>query len=82
MKRKHKVLFVLPTLMAGGAERVMSFVAQNLNKDLFETTLLVIGHKKQSSYSLENLNLEINDLKLRVLALETLVSKLDLNPGK
>ena len=56
MKRKHKVLFVLPTLMAGGAERVMSFVAQNLNKDLFETTLLVIGHKKQSSYSLENLN--------------------------
>ena len=29
--------------------------------------------------SLENLNLEINDLKLRVLALETLVSKLDLN---
>ena len=29
--------------------------------------------------SLENLNLEINDLKLRILALETLVSKLDLN---
>ena len=32
--------------------------------------------------SLENLNLEINDLKLRVLALETLVSKLDLNGMK
>lgn len=56
MKRKHKIIFVLPTLMAGGAERVMSFVSENLNKDLFETTLLVIGHKKQSSYAIENLN--------------------------
>ena len=32
--------------------------------------------------ALENLNLEINNLKLRVLALETLVSKLDLNEIK
>lgn len=56
MKRKHKVLFVLPTLVAGGAERVMSFVSQNLNKELFETTLLIIGHKNQSSYSVENIN--------------------------
>ena len=54
MKKKYKVFFVIPSLRAGGAERVMSFVAQNLNQTLFETTLVVIGSKKEYSYKIEN----------------------------
>ena len=54
MKRKHKVLFVIPSLKAGGAERVMSFVAQNLDKSHFDTTLMVIGSNKDQSYSIKN----------------------------
>lgn len=53
---KTKILFVIPSLRAGGAERVMSFVAQNLDKNSFETTLLVIGHKKDASYSVNGTN--------------------------
>ena len=50
---KTKILFVIPSLRAGGAERVMSFVAQNLDKNLFDTTLLVIGHEKDASYTIK-----------------------------
>lgn len=56
MKEKYKVFFVIPTLKAGGAERVMSFIAQNLNKSSFETTLVVVGHKKANSYQVEDTN--------------------------
>ena len=66
MKKKYKILFVIPSLRAGGAERVMSFVAQNLNPDLFDTTLLVIGHSKDLSYSLKGLNVVFLE-KSRVL---------------
>nr|WP_321413145.1 glycosyltransferase [uncultured Allomuricauda sp.] len=54
MKNKYKVFFVIPSLKAGGAERVMSFLAQNLNQNLFETTLVVIGKKKDQSYKIED----------------------------
>ncbi len=48
---KIKILFTLPTLHAGGAERIMSFVAQNLDKEKFDATLVVIGLKKESKYN-------------------------------
>ncbi|WP_027126761.1 glycosyltransferase [Gelidibacter mesophilus] len=51
---KKKIFFILPTLYAGGAERVISFVSQNLNKDRFITKLIVIGYKKDSKFSVEN----------------------------
>ncbi len=50
MKNKIKIFFVLPTLFAGGAERVMSFVSQNLDKEKFDVTLVVIGLEKESKY--------------------------------
>ncbi|MDT0607836.1 glycosyltransferase [Croceitalea rosinachiae] len=55
-RKKIKVLFVIPSLRAGGAERVMSYVSQNLNPNLFDTTLLVIGHRKDTSYTLDRTN--------------------------
>lgn len=51
---KIKVFFVLPSLHAGGAERVMSFVSQNLDKTKFEATLLVAGFAKDSAYDVSN----------------------------
>ncbi len=45
-----KVTFVLATLRAGGAERVYSFVSQNLDKNQFDTTLLVFGHERDAAF--------------------------------
>ena len=55
MKEKSKILFILPSLKAGGAERVISFIAQNLNKERFDPILLVIGYEKDSVYDVSNL---------------------------
>ena len=53
---KIKVVFAIPTLSAGGAERVMSYVAQNLDKEKFETILLVIGNKDGAAYNVDGIN--------------------------
>jgi len=47
---KIKVLFILPSLKAGGAERVFSFVPQYLNANVFNAQLLIVGHKEDSVY--------------------------------
>lgn len=54
MHEKKKVFFILPNLMAGGAERVMSYVAQNIDKNIFETTLYIIGHEKDKAFETTN----------------------------
>jgi len=51
-----KILFILPSLKAGGAERVLSFVAQNIDKTKFLTTLLVLGFEKDAVYEVKNVN--------------------------
>lgn len=57
MENRIKVIFVIPSLRPGGAERVMSYIAQNLNKQLFDVTLLVIGYSKKASYDITGINL-------------------------
>lgn len=52
--KTKKILFILPSLKAGGAERVISFVAQNINKKKFEPTLLVLGFEKDKVYDISN----------------------------
>ncbi|MCM4167336.1 N-acetylgalactosamine-N,N'-diacetylbacillosaminyl-diphospho-undecaprenol 4-alpha-N-acetylgalactosaminyltransferase [Arenibacter antarcticus] len=49
-KSKTKIAFILPSLSAGGAERILSFLAQNVNKDYFDSQLLVIGHDTDTAY--------------------------------
>ena len=47
-----KILIVLPTLGIGGAERVLSFLYNNLNKEKFETQLLIVGKKDSITYNI------------------------------
>lgn len=54
-QEKIKIIFVLPNLQAGGAERVVSFVAQKLDPKIFDTTLIIIGYEKNAVYDLETL---------------------------
>jgi glycosyltransferase involved in cell wall biosynthesis len=55
--KKINIIFIIPTLAAGGAERILSFVAQNLDKERFKTTLLVTGFKKDAAYNLTDLDI-------------------------
>ncbi len=50
-----KVLFVLPSLKAGGAERVMSTIAKGLDKNKFKSILVVAGKKEDAVYPTDNL---------------------------
>ncbi|HLF51302.1 MAG TPA: hypothetical protein VI621_03315, partial [Flavobacterium sp.] len=55
---KKKIIFILPSLRAGGAERVISFVAKQLNSDIFDAKLIVIGFQKEAVYDVELLNVQ------------------------
>lgn len=52
---KIKIIFLLPSLSAGGAERVMSFVSQNIDKQKFHPILLIAGYKKDTVYDVSNI---------------------------
>lgn len=54
--KRTKVLFILPSLQAGGAERVISFVAKHLNSNKYAVKLVVLGHKKDSKYDIDGLD--------------------------
>lgn len=48
--KKIKILFILPSLAAGGAERIMSFIASNINKTQFNTKLIITGFQNKTVY--------------------------------
>ncbi|GGW63244.1 glycosyltransferase involved in cell wall biosynthesis [Winogradskyella epiphytica] len=56
MEDKIKVFFILPTLSAGGAERVISFVAQNIDDAKFDVRLIIIGFEKDNKYRINGIN--------------------------
>ena len=53
--RKLKVIFMIPNLGTGGAERVFAFVSQHLNPDKFSTELLVMGKSEQTTYRVDKI---------------------------
>ena len=63
---KINITFVLPSLVAGGAERVISFIAQNIDAEKFNSTILITGHQKDTVYPIENIKVEYLEKK-RVL---------------
>lgn len=54
---KPSICFVLPSLSAGGAERVVSFIAQQIDKNKFHSTLLIIGKKIDTVYNVSDIDL-------------------------
>ena len=52
---KKNILFLLPSLRAGGAEKVMSFLAQSINKEEFNASLLIIENEKETMYKIEGI---------------------------
>ena len=57
MNKKIDILFVLPSLKPGGAERVVSFLAEALHKNKLKVILLVIGYEKDKSYETGSLEI-------------------------
>ncbi|MCP4971735.1 MAG: glycosyltransferase [Arcobacter sp.] len=51
MSKKINIAFILPSLKPAGAERIMSFLAQNIDKNTFDTTLIITGIKTENDYS-------------------------------
>lgn len=49
-----KILLILPSLRAGGAERILSFLAEQFDKDKFLTTLVVVGKESEAVFPVEN----------------------------
>lgn len=49
---KIKICFIIPSLRAGGAERVMSFIAEHIDSKCFDSQLLVIESEKDKSYEI------------------------------
>jgi glycosyltransferase involved in cell wall biosynthesis len=51
-----KILFVLPSLKAGGAERVISTVARKLDKNIFNSILVVLGSESDAVYPTDGID--------------------------
>ena len=66
MDHNKKIIFILPTLFAGGAERVVSFIAQNIDANKFSSLLLITGKKKDAAFSVQNIQVKFLEKK-RVL---------------
>jgi glycosyltransferase involved in cell wall biosynthesis len=66
MNEKIKILFILPSLKAGGAERIISFIATNLNNHKFRCILIVIGKEEDAVYSIKDIEVRYLN-KRRVL---------------
>ena len=63
---KPKICFVIPSLRAGGAERVMAFLAENIDRDKFSSELLVIGTEQNKSYDVNGVTVHfLNKARLR-----------------
>ncbi|MFX0558423.1 glycosyltransferase [Maribacter sp. CXY002] len=51
------ISFILPSLRAGGAERVVSTLAQKLDAEKFSVSIIVLGFEKDAKYKINNVNI-------------------------
>lgn len=55
-KKKINITFATPNLSAGGAERVITVLANEFNRELFNVTLVVFGFETDAKYSIDKIN--------------------------
>jgi glycosyltransferase involved in cell wall biosynthesis len=72
MKNKKKIFFIVPSLKAGGAERIFSFVSQQIDKELFDVTLVVLGFKKDDVYIVKDIHVKYLNKSRLLLAIPSL----------
>ncbi|XLS30775.1 glycosyltransferase [Flavobacteriaceae bacterium M23B6Z8] len=65
-QKKINIVFVLPSLVPGGAERIISFVSQNLDPQKFNSQLLIAGFEKDNAYTIAGIEVTYLN-KTRVL---------------
>ncbi|KAA1246946.1 glycosyltransferase [Aquimarina sp. RZ0] len=56
-QNRIKILFILPSLKAGGAERVMSFIADNLNEKWFDKKMIIVGYEEDKAFDVSNVDI-------------------------
>ena len=61
----RKVLFIMPALSTGGAERVMVTIIKHLNRELFSPTLMVLNQGK-NVLDLEDIGCKVDVIDLKV----------------
>lgn len=66
-------MLILPSMKAGGAERVLSYLAKNLDPTLFKVRLLIIGFKKDSVYNINELDVQFLNKKRLVFCFYPLI---------
>ena len=54
MKSKIKIVFILPSLRAGGTEKVISLIVNRLSRKIFQPYLIVAGFKKDSFFEINS----------------------------
>ena len=55
MSNKIKILFILPSLKAGGAERVVTNLARTIDRNYFLSKLIIVGFEKNTVYNTEDI---------------------------
>ncbi|TBN06522.1 glycosyltransferase [Hyunsoonleella flava] len=55
MTKKIDIVFVLPSLVAGGSERITSFVAENIDLNKFNSKLLIAGFEHDAAFDIKNI---------------------------
>ncbi len=73
---KKKIVFVLPTLTAGGAEKIISYVAQNLNQDIFKPYLVIVGLEAEAKHKVEGIDVKFLNKKRVLFAVPALFAML------
>ena len=82
LKKKIKIIFFLPHLKAGGAERVVSFIFKCLDRTLFEPYLIVLGFEKEAQYTIIEQNIIfLNKKRLRSALLDIVIKIRQLKPA-
>ena len=82
LKNKIKIIFFLPHLKAGGAERVVSFIFKSLDRTIFEPYLIVLGFEKEAQYAIEGQNIIfLNKKRLRSALLDIVIKIRELKPA-